>query len=187
MSHRPRLQHCPACGAPVAYRVPADDNRERATCTACGEIHYENPLNVVGTVPVWGEQVLLCRRAIEPRRGYWSLWIFLVLFVLSLFYSLDALPPELMQGVLKLPPDQLLPLMVGWFTAPFVHHARGEENRGMEELVGQFLTHVLEAPHRLRDRFVVQQVAHVFFAIDDGVACFLHAAGAQRIGLPRPA
>lgn len=50
-------------------------------------------------------------------------------FVLSLFYSLDALPPELMEGVLKLPPDQLLPLMVGWFTAPFVHHARGEENR----------------------------------------------------------
>lgn len=52
-------------------------------------------------------------------------------FVLSLFYSLDLLPPELMQGVLKLPPDQLLPLMVGWFTAPFVHHARGEENRGI--------------------------------------------------------
>jgi hypothetical protein len=52
-------------------------------------------------------------------------------FVLSLFYSLDLLPPELIQGVLKLPPDQLLPLMVGWFTAPFVHHARGEENRGI--------------------------------------------------------
>lgn len=52
-------------------------------------------------------------------------------FVLSLFYSLDLLPPELMQGVLKLPPDQLLPLMVGWFTAPFVHHPRGEENRGI--------------------------------------------------------
>ncbi|MDR7334705.1 hypothetical protein [Roseateles asaccharophilus] len=52
-------------------------------------------------------------------------------FVLSLFYSLDALPPELMQGVLKLPADQLLPLMVGWFTAPFVHHARGEENRSI--------------------------------------------------------
>jgi len=52
-------------------------------------------------------------------------------FVLSLFYSLDALPPELIQGVLKLPPDQLLPLMVGWFTAPFVHHARGEENRSI--------------------------------------------------------
>ncbi len=53
--------------------VPADDNRPRAVCPACGEIHYENPLNVVGTVPVWGEQVLLCRRAIEPRRGLWTL------------------------------------------------------------------------------------------------------------------
>lgn len=50
-------------------------------------------------------------------------------FVLSLFYSLDDLPPELLEGVLKLPPDQLLPLLVGWFTAPFVHHARGESTR----------------------------------------------------------
>ena len=61
------------CGAKTAYQVPADDNRERAVCTACGEIHYENPLNVVGTVPVWGDQVLLCRRNIEPRRGMWTL------------------------------------------------------------------------------------------------------------------
>jgi ADP-ribose pyrophosphatase YjhB (NUDIX family) len=73
MSHRPRIQHCPACGSPVAYRVPPDDNRERATCTACGTIHYENPLNVVGTVPVWQDQVLLCRRNIEPRFGLWTL------------------------------------------------------------------------------------------------------------------
>ena len=55
------------------YRVPADDNRERAICTACGEIHYENPINVVGTLPVWGDQVLLCRRNIEPRYGFWTL------------------------------------------------------------------------------------------------------------------
>ena len=68
-----RIQHCRLCGAATAYRVPADDNRERAICSACGEIHYENPLNVVGTVPVWGDQVLLCRRAIEPRRGFWTL------------------------------------------------------------------------------------------------------------------
>jgi ADP-ribose pyrophosphatase YjhB (NUDIX family) len=53
--------------------VPTDDNRERAVCLACNEIHYENPINVVGTVPVWGEQVLLCRRNIEPRRGFWTL------------------------------------------------------------------------------------------------------------------
>jgi ADP-ribose pyrophosphatase YjhB (NUDIX family) len=68
-----RIQFCRACGSRTEYRVPPDDNRERATCTACGEIHYENPLNVVGTVPAWGEQVLLCRRAIEPRHGMWTL------------------------------------------------------------------------------------------------------------------
>lgn len=67
------IKHCRACGSPVRYLVPADDNRERATCTACGTIHYENPLNVVGTVPVWGDQVLLCRRNIEPRYGLWTL------------------------------------------------------------------------------------------------------------------
>lgn len=68
-----RIQHCRVCGQATAYRVPADDNRERAVCGACGEIHYENPINVVGTVPVWQQQVLLCRRAIEPRRGLWTL------------------------------------------------------------------------------------------------------------------
>ena len=68
-----RIQHCRVCGQATRYRVPADDNRERAVCGGCGEIHYENPINVVGTVPVWGEQVLLCRRAIEPRLGLWTL------------------------------------------------------------------------------------------------------------------
>ncbi len=68
-----RIKHCRVCGTEVRYRVPADDNRERAVCTACNEIHYENPINVVGTVPVWGEQVLLCRRNIEPRHGFWTL------------------------------------------------------------------------------------------------------------------
>lgn len=68
-----RIKHCRRCGAAVDYRVPADDNRQRAVCTGCGDIHYENPLNVVGTVPAWGEQVLLCRRNIEPRFGLWTL------------------------------------------------------------------------------------------------------------------
>ena len=67
------FKHCKVCGGPVLYRVPADDNRERATCTICGNVHYENPLNVVGTVPVWGDEVLLCRRNIEPRYGLWTL------------------------------------------------------------------------------------------------------------------
>ena len=68
-----RIKHCRVCGTAVQYAVPVDDNRERAVCPGCGEIHYENPINVVGTVPVWGEQVLLCRRNIEPRRGFWTL------------------------------------------------------------------------------------------------------------------
>jgi ADP-ribose pyrophosphatase YjhB (NUDIX family) len=68
-----RIQHCRVCGSRVEYRTPEDDNRDRAVCTVCGEIHYENPINVVGTVPFWEDQVLLCRRNIEPRRGFWTL------------------------------------------------------------------------------------------------------------------
>ena len=68
-----QIKHCRACGTAVDYRIPDDDNRERAICRTCATIHYENPINVVGTVPVWGEQVLLCKRAIEPRHGFWTL------------------------------------------------------------------------------------------------------------------
>ena len=58
----------------MTYRLPDDgDTRERAVCSACHTIHYENPLNVVGTVPVWGDKVLLCKRNIEPRLGKWTL------------------------------------------------------------------------------------------------------------------
>jgi ADP-ribose pyrophosphatase YjhB (NUDIX family) len=67
------IKHCKACGSATEYKVPADDNRERATCTACGTVHYENPLNVVGTLPIWNDRVLLCRRNIEPRYGLWTL------------------------------------------------------------------------------------------------------------------
>ncbi len=74
MLHRPKIQHCKACGAAVAYRLPDDgDTKERAVCTVCHTIHYENPLNVVGTVPVWDHKVLLCKRNIEPRLGKWTL------------------------------------------------------------------------------------------------------------------
>jgi len=68
-----RIKHCRQCGTVVDYRIPADDNRERAVCPSCATVHYENPINVVGTVPVWDRQVLLCRRAIEPRYGLWTL------------------------------------------------------------------------------------------------------------------
>jgi ADP-ribose pyrophosphatase YjhB (NUDIX family) len=71
---RSPIKFCRNCGAAVAYRVPDDgDVRERAVCPACDTIHYENPLNVVGTVPHWGDKVLLCKRNIEPRWGKWTL------------------------------------------------------------------------------------------------------------------
>ena len=74
MVFRSPIKHCRNCGASVVYRVPDDgDTRERAVCPACDTIHYENPLNVVGTVPHWGDKVLLCKRNIEPRWGKWTL------------------------------------------------------------------------------------------------------------------
>ncbi|MDR2155095.1 MAG: NUDIX hydrolase [Burkholderiaceae bacterium] len=68
------VKHCRECGAIAEYRVPDDgDTRVRAICPACGTIHYVNPLLVVGTVPWLDGQVLLCKRAIEPRLGKWTL------------------------------------------------------------------------------------------------------------------
>jgi len=71
---RPPIKHCKSCGTAIEMRVPDDgDTKERAVCPACGTVHYENPLVVVGTVPHWGDQVLLCKRNIEPRFGKWTL------------------------------------------------------------------------------------------------------------------
>lgn len=70
---RKPIKHCKECGAAVVYRMPDGDNRLRAVCPACLTIHYENPLTVVGTVPCWGDRVLLCKRNIEPRYGKWTL------------------------------------------------------------------------------------------------------------------
>jgi ADP-ribose pyrophosphatase YjhB (NUDIX family) len=71
---REPIKHCRKCGTSVVYRIPDDgDTKERAICTACTTVHYENPLNVVGTVPAWGDKVLLCKRNIEPRWGKWTL------------------------------------------------------------------------------------------------------------------
>lgn len=69
----PEIRFCSSCGAPVTWRIPAGDNVVRAVCDACDTIHYQNPKLVVGTLPVWEDRVLLCKRAIEPRRGYWTL------------------------------------------------------------------------------------------------------------------
>jgi ADP-ribose pyrophosphatase YjhB (NUDIX family) len=71
---RSPIKHCRNCGIAVVYRIPDDgDTKERAICPACTTIHYENPLNVVGTVPYWGDKILLCKRNIEPRFGKWTL------------------------------------------------------------------------------------------------------------------
>ncbi len=71
---RSPIKHCKQCGTAVVYRLPDDgDTKERAVCPACNTVHYENPLNVVGTVPHWGDKVLLCKRNIEPRWGKWTL------------------------------------------------------------------------------------------------------------------
>lgn len=67
------MKFCPNCAATLSIKIPADDSRERHVCESCGSIHYQNPRNVVGSIPVYGKQVLLCRRAIEPRLGYWTL------------------------------------------------------------------------------------------------------------------
>ena len=72
--HHAPIKHCKNCGAAVVYRIPDDgDAKQRAICPSCQTVHYDNPLIVVGTLPVWGEQVLLCKRNIEPRRGRWTL------------------------------------------------------------------------------------------------------------------
>jgi ADP-ribose pyrophosphatase YjhB (NUDIX family) len=74
VTFRAPIKHCRNCGTAVVYRIPDDgDTRERAVCPACDTIHYDNPLNVVGTIPVSGERVLLCKRNIEPRWGKWTL------------------------------------------------------------------------------------------------------------------
>jgi ADP-ribose pyrophosphatase YjhB (NUDIX family) len=64
---------CSNCGNAITRRVPSGDNRERDCCDRCGAVHYLNPRPVVGTIPEWQDEILLCKRAIEPRYGLWTL------------------------------------------------------------------------------------------------------------------
>ena len=68
-----KITYCTACGSPVRMEIPADDDHERAVCSACGLIHYSNPKMVVGSIPEYNGRLLLCRRDIEPRKGFWTL------------------------------------------------------------------------------------------------------------------
>jgi ADP-ribose pyrophosphatase YjhB (NUDIX family) len=68
------MKFCSACGSgDIALRVPPGDTLSRYVCGACGTVHYQNPKVVVGCLPEWEDRVLLCRRAIEPRYGLWTL------------------------------------------------------------------------------------------------------------------
>jgi ADP-ribose pyrophosphatase YjhB (NUDIX family) len=67
------MKFCSNCASPVVKRVPPGDSVPRWVCDACGEIHYQNPKLVVGVLAERDGRVLLCRRAIEPRYGYWTL------------------------------------------------------------------------------------------------------------------
>lgn len=67
------MKFCSNCGSgKINLSIPAGDNRPRFVCPDCGIIHYQNPNIVTGCLPVWEDKVLLCRRAIVPRRGYWN-------------------------------------------------------------------------------------------------------------------
>jgi ADP-ribose pyrophosphatase YjhB (NUDIX family) len=67
------MNFCSHCGQPVTIRVPDGDHRPRHVCTGCGAVHYQNPKIVAGCVPEHEGRILLCRRAIEPRLGYWTI------------------------------------------------------------------------------------------------------------------
>lgn len=67
------MKFCSACGQTVSHLIPPGDNRPRYVCDDCGTIHYSNPNNVCGAILTWGEKILLCKRAIEPRYGLWTL------------------------------------------------------------------------------------------------------------------
>ncbi len=67
------VNYCSRCGAGVRSEIPAGDNRLRYVCNSCSTVHYENPKLVVGCVPVHDGRILICKRAIAPRLGFWTL------------------------------------------------------------------------------------------------------------------
>lgn len=67
------MKYCSECGESIELRVPEGDDRERYVCSACEHIHYVNPRVIVGCLPVFEDKVLLCKRAIEPRLGFWTM------------------------------------------------------------------------------------------------------------------
>jgi ADP-ribose pyrophosphatase YjhB (NUDIX family) len=66
------MKYCSDCSAPVVLKVPEGDSLPRFVCERCNAVHYQNPKIVVGCVPEYDGRILICRRAIEPRHGYWT-------------------------------------------------------------------------------------------------------------------
>lgn len=67
------MKFCTQCGSSLDHRIPEGDSLSRYICSQCAHIHYQNPRVITGTLPIWRDQILLCKRAIEPRLGYWTL------------------------------------------------------------------------------------------------------------------
>ncbi|MGA9853239.1 MAG: NUDIX hydrolase [Gammaproteobacteria bacterium] len=67
------MKYCGQCGHEVTVKIPPGDHLPRYICEHCGTIHYQNPKLVVGCVAEWEDKILLCRRAIDPRKGHWTL------------------------------------------------------------------------------------------------------------------
>lgn len=67
------IKFCTQCGHAMTRQIPQDDDHVRAVCESCGHVHYENPKMVVGTIPVFQDRILMCKRNIEPRKGCWTL------------------------------------------------------------------------------------------------------------------
>ena len=67
------MDFCPRCGGLIELLRLADDDRDRFVCKSCGTVHYVNPKIVVGSVCTFGDRLLLCRRAIDPRSGFWTI------------------------------------------------------------------------------------------------------------------
>ena len=67
------MNFCSHCGYAVVFKIPPGDNLPRYVCDHCGHIHYQNPKIVTGCIPEWQDKILLCKRAIEPRKGFWTL------------------------------------------------------------------------------------------------------------------
>lgn len=67
------MKFCSRCGSPVSHKIPEGDNLPRFICDRCDTIHYQNPRIIAGCIPEWQNRILLCKRAIEPRYGLWTL------------------------------------------------------------------------------------------------------------------